>query len=665
MNKNINNHSGHENHENHKNMIDEFKKKFFISLILSIPVIIFDPMIQMLFNYSVNIPYQNYIQFLLSTFIFIYCGSPFLLGAKKEIQNKNMGMMTLIALAITTAYLYSSLIAFGFKGNSFFWELVTLISIMLLGHWIEMQSTMGASRSLELLVELLPSIAHRIINNNEVEDVQLHSLKKDDILLIKANEKIPADGLIIRGDTYINESMLTGESEPVYKTIKDNVIAGSINGKNSIEISITNHGKNSYINKLIIMVKEAQNSKSKTQTLANIAAKWLTYIAIWIGFGTFVYWLLAGQEISFSLERMVTVMIITCPHALGLAIPLVTANSTAIAAKNGILIRNRNAFENSRKISTIVFDKTGTLTKGEFGVNIYRSLTDHYNDTDIFILAASLEKFSEHPLAEGILKEFKKQNLTFLNVDTFESITGKGVQGIINGLSIKAMSPNYLKENKIPIPENLTINSIDTVIYIFINNELSGYITLSDQIRDDSEKAVKLLKEKGIKVFMATGDNKRVAKFISDKLNLDGFFAEVYPEEKVNIIKNLKKNGEFIAMTGDGVNDAPALAQADIGIAVGSGTDIAAETADIILVNSEIKDIVKLIFFGRETYNKMIQNLIWATGYNVVAIPLAAGIFYPKFTLNPAIGAIFMTLSTVIVAINAELLKNKINIFNK
>ncbi|MEO6902662.1 MAG: copper-translocating P-type ATPase [Bacteroidia bacterium] len=646
-------------HDHHKMMIADFRKRFWVSVILSIPVLVLSPMIQGFLGFELSFQGSMYVLFALSSITFFYGGWPFLKGLKDELKKKAPGMMTLIAVAITVAYVYSSAIVFGLEGKMFFWELVTLIDIMLVGHWIEMKSVLGASKALQLLVSMMPSEAHKMQGDNVV-DIKLEELNKDDIILVKPGEKVPADGIIIEGESYLNESMLTGESKPVKKGIEQQVIGGSINGNGSLKVKVLHTGKDSYLNKVITLVQEAQKAKSKTQNFADKAAKWLTYIALGGGFGTLAIWLLLGFDFVYALERMVTVMVISCPHALGLAIPLVVAISTAISAQNGLLIRNRTAFENSRKISTLLFDKTGTLTKGDFGVTRYEAVSDKYNKDELLRLASALEQSSEHPIAVGILKKIKEQKTTIPKLENFNAITGKGVEAKVEGYEVKVVSPGYLKDKNISVPKSAYSNAAETVVFIIINNELAGFIALADEIRPESYEAIKLFKKNNIKVMMATGDNEIVAKAVSDELGLDGYYSEVLPHQKVEIVKELQSKGEFVAMTGDGVNDAPALAQADVGIAVGSGTDVAAETADIILVNSNPQDILKLILFGKATYKKMIQNLVWATAYNVFAIPLAAGVLYKYgFVLGPAVGAIFMSLSTIIVAINAQLLRKK------
>ena len=651
--------SNHE-HEHHAIMIQDFKKRFWISLVITIPILILSPMIQEFLHFHLAIPGSMYILFLLSTIIYFYGGWPFIKGLYEECKDKNPGMMTLIGIAISTAYFYSTLVVFGLSGGEFFWELVTLIDIMLLGHWIEMKSVLGASRSLELLVEMLPQTAH-LIKGSEITDVKLDTIQINDIVLVKPGEKVPADGKIIEGLSYLNESMLTGESKPAKREVGDNIIAGSINGNGSLKIQVKHTGKDSYLSKVIKLVQEAQSTKSKTQNLADQAAKWLTFIAIGIGLITFLTWLGLGKDITFALERMVTVMVISCPHALGLAVPLVVAISTTLSAQHGLLIRNRTTFENSRKITTLVFDKTGTLTKGSFNVVKYESLNQNYSKEEILKIAASLEQNSEHPIASGIVKAAKEKNIAFEIIENFQAITGLGITAQINGKNIKVVSPRYLTENKINFSNKYLDNITETIVVVLANEEVIGLIALADEIRKESFEAIKIFKKNHIKTIMLTGDNKEVAKIVSDELGIDKFYAGVLPHQKLDIIKELQNQGEFVAMTGDGVNDAPALAQADIGIAVGSGTDVAAETADIILVESNPKDIAALILFGKATYSKMIQNLIWATGYNIFAVPLAAGVLYNYgIILSPALGAVFMSLSTIIVAFNAQLLKKQV-----
>lgn len=650
---------GHSHQDHHRMMIEDFKKRFWISLALSVPVIVLSPMIQGLLGYSLTFPGVMYVNFVLASVIFFYGGWPFLKGAVEEVKSASPGMMTLIGVAITVAYVYSSAIVFGLEGMDFFWELATLIDVMLVGHWIEMKSVLGASRALELLVSMMPSEAH-VIRNGETVSIKLEELKKGDLILIRPGEKVPADGEIKEGESYLNESMLTGESKPAKKEVGDTVIGGSINGNGSLRVRVEHTGEESYLNKVVNLVKEAQQSKSQTQHLANRAAKWLTYVALSVGFLTLAVWLLLGAEFDFALERMVTVMVISCPHALGLAVPLVVAISTAVSAQNGLLIRNRTAFENARKITTIIFDKTGTLTKGSHEVSRVVALGSRYDERELLRLASGVEQQSEHYISQGILRRVKEEGISIPSSSNFNYLPGKGLEGTVEGKDVKVVGPNYLEEFRITLPEAAETEGVETVVYVLVEGEVAGQIALRDQVREESAEAIRILKEHGIKNLLLTGDNERVAASVSQEIGMDGFMANVLPHQKQEKVKELQAQGEFVAMTGDGVNDAPALAQADVGIAVGSGTDVAAETADIILVNSNPMDIASLILFGRATYKKMIQNLIWATAYNVVAIPLAAGVLYNLgIVMDPAVGAVLMSLSTVIVAVNAQLLRGK------
>ena len=650
---------GHPGHDHHAMMIRDFRKRFYVVLVLTIPIMLLSPMIQHWMNVHWEFKGSQYLLSGLSSIVFFYGGWPFLKGWFDEMKSWKPGMMTLIGFAILVAYIYSMATIFGLKGMDFFWELATLILIMLLGHWIEMKSIAGASKELELLVQLMPSDAH-MVHGEHITDVKAESLQENDIILIKPGEKVAADGVIIDGESYLNESMLTGESKPVEKKKDDKVIAGSINGNGSFKIKVAHSAKDSYLSQVIKLVQDAQKSKSKTQLLADRAAQWLTVIAIIAGISTFIYWYFDGKGLAFAIERMVTVIVICCPHALGLAVPLVVAKSTALSAQNGLLIKNRTAFENSRKVTTIVFDKTGTLTFGKFEVSRVVSLSSNFNEKEIIRLASGLEQNSEHPIATGILQKAKDLSIQIPSPENFKAITGKGVEAKIDNMNIKVVSPGYLKENNIPLPENFRSDAAETIVFVLVNIEVIGYIALSDTIRPESKDAIHTLHENNIKSVLLTGDNKKVAESVSKQLGIDTYYAEVLPHQKLDKIKELQDQGEYVAMTGDGVNDAPALAKADVGIAVGSGSDIAAETAGIVLVNNNPKDIVNLILFGKATYRKMIQNLAWATGYNLIALPLAAGVLYNMgILLSPAIGAILMSVSTIIVAINSSLLKVK------
>jgi Cu2+-exporting ATPase len=648
----------HDHSEHHGHMVKDFKKRFLVSIMVTIPILILSPLIQKFLGISFSFAGDSYVLWILSSFIFFYGGWPFLKGIFEELKEKQPGMMTLIALAISVAYIYSSAVVFGLKGEFFFWELATLIDVMLLGHWIEMKSVLGASKALEKLAHLLPDTAH-LIQNGKTKEVKISEIKRGDLVLVKPGEEMPADGMVMNGSSYLDESMLTGESKPIQKKKGDKVIGGSVNGDSVLEVKVVGTGEDSYINKVINLVKDAQASKSKTQRLADQAAKWLTIIAVTAGVSTFIYWVIYGPDLAFAIERMATVMVIACPHALGLAIPLVTAVSTSLSAKNGLLIRNRTAFENSRNITTVVFDKTGTLTEGKFGVSSIAILDNSYNEKSIIELASSLEENSEHPIAKGIIEKAKQFKGKEAKVTNFKVLKGEGIEGQVNGSTIRLVSPKNLIKNNIQITKS-NLDDSGTLVYLMVDDQAVGAITLSDQIREESYEAIRQLQGSGIKCWMLTGDSQKIAKTVSEKLKLDGYFAEVLPHEKQEKIKELQNNKEFVAMTGDGINDAPALAQADVGIAIGSGTDVAAETADIILVNSNPKDVVSLIRFGKATYGKMIQNLFWATGYNIIAIPLAAGVLYNiGVVISPAIGAALMSLSTVIVAINANFLKVK------
>lgn len=639
---------------------ENFLKRFWICLALTFPVLFLSNMIQQWVGFQFSFPGDKYLLLLLSSIIYFYGGWPFLVGLIREIRNKMPGMMTLVAVAITTAYVYSVAVVFGFEGMDFFWELSTLIDIMLLGHWLEMKSQMTASRALESLVQLMPSQVH-VEEKGLVIDKPLKDLRTGNIVVIKPGEKIPADGHVIEGESYVNESMLTGESVPVKKEKGNNVIGGSVNGDGALKVNVSGAGENSYLTKVINMVQSAQGTKSRTQNLANKVAMWLTIVSLTVGVFTLIAWLTAGKDFSFALERMVTVMVTSCPHALGVAIPLVVAISTSISAIHGLLIRNRTAFENARKLTTVIFDKTGTLTKGSHEIQRILSLNGEYTSAQILQFAAAIQQNSEHHIARGVMRKVKEEGLKIWPSTDFKYLQGVGVMGTVDGKKVVAAGPNYFKQlnqNLPDIPHEID-QSTETVNFVVVNGKPIGIITFADAIRDSSGMAIEELKKMRIKSFLLTGDNDKVAAAIAKKLNMDGYLANVLPHEKLNKVKEFQDKGEIVAMTGDGVNDAPALAQADVGIAVGSGTDVAAETADIILVNSDPRDVVQMIKFGRSTYQKMIQNLLWAVGYNIVAIPLAAGILYPTFVLSPALGAVLMSASTIIVALNAQLLKAK------
>jgi len=655
------NHQGsdHDGGNHHAHMVAEFRRRFWISLVLTIPVLVLSPLVQGFLGLeeAISFPGDSIVLFVFGTAIFFYGGWPFLSGLYDELSSGQPGMMTLIGLAISVAYGYSSLVVFGLSGRVFFWELATLIDVMLLGHWIEMRSVMGASRALEELAELMPSEAHKLMEDGSLKDVPIEALEPGDRVVVKPGEKIPADGEVVEGETAVNQSMLTGESKPVPKGEGEEVIGGSINGEGSITVEVQKMGEDSYLAQAISLVEEAQKSKSRTQSLADQAAMWLTIISLTVGTATLIVWLVGSQrDFVFALERTVTVMVITCPHALGLAIPLVVAVSTAISARNGLLIRNRTAFERARNIEAIIFDKTGTLTKGEFGVTDTLVFSDGIEEEELLTYAASVEDHSEHPIAQGITEATDER----FEMEDFQAIPGKGAEATVDGRDVKIVSPGYLREQGISVDEERTealSSQGKTIVYVLVDDDLKGAIALADIIRPESPKAVSRLKEMGVQVMMLTGDDEQVARWVADEIGLDDYFAEVLPNEKAEKVKEVQSRGLIVAMTGDGVNDAPALATADVGIAIGAGTDVAVETADIILVRSNPLDAVAIFALSRATYRKMIQNLAWATGYNVFAIPLAAGVLYNYgILLSPAVGALVMSLSTVIVAINARFL---------
>lgn len=650
--------AGFDKHAGHHT--PDFLKRFWITLVLSVPVLLLSHMIQQWLGFTIAFQGDKYVLLVLGSIIYFYGGMPFFKGFLGEVKAGAIGMMTLVALAITVAYVYSVAVVFGLPGMDFFWELATLIVIMLLGHWLEMRSQMAASKALQSLVALLPNDV-TVEHNGSPVKIKLEQLKNGDTVIIRPGEKVAADGLIVEGSSYLNESMLTGESVPVRKESGGKVIAGSINGDGALKIKATGVGKDSYLNKVINLVQDAQAAKSNTQNLADKVAKWLTIVAIVVGVGTFAYWYITMGDLAFALERMVTVMVTACPHALGVAIPLVVAISTTLSATNGLLIRNRTAFETTRKLSTIIFDKTGTLTKGSHTVQKIIPLTEHYSENDLLQYAAAVQQNSEHHIAKGIMQTLSERKLELWKSDNFRYMQGIGVTGMVSGKSVVAAGPNYFVQNnkQVPaIPEEINQDA-ETVNFILIDDVPVGIVSLADTIREGAKEAIDQLRSMNIKSFLLTGDNEKVAAAVSKQLGMDGYLANVLPHHKQEKVKEFQDKGEIVAMTGDGVNDAPALAAADVGIAVGSGTDVAAETADIILVNSDPRDVVKMIDFGKKTYSKMIQNLVWAVGYNVVAIPLAAGVLYPTYVLSPAMGAVLMSVSTIVVALNASLLKIK------
>ncbi len=652
-------HGGHRDH--HAQMVADFRRRFWISLALTVPVLLLAPMIQAWLGLAevLAFPGDRYVQLALASAVFFYGGWPFLQGIVREIRRRQPGMMTLIGLAISVAYIYSSLVALGLRGTVFFWELATLVDIMLLGHWIEMRSVMGASTALEALAKLMPAEAHRLRVDGSTEDVPVSDLHPDDHLLVKPGEKVPTDGRIAEGRSTFNEAMLTGESKPVERGEGSEVIGGAVNGESAVTIVVERTGDQTYLAQVLDMVRRAQESRSRTQDLADRAARWLTFVAIGAGGLTLGAWLVTGSTFDFALERMVTVMVITCPHALGLAIPLVVAVSTAMTAQRGLLLRDRSAFERARALDAVVFDKTGTLTEGRFGVTDLLSLGGA-DDVRILRLAASVESRSEHPIAAGIVRSARERDIDLPTPSDVQAIPGKGAQGMVEGREVKVVSPGYLREID-QVIDDARLAALDeegkTVVYVLVDGRVEGAIALADVVREESHRATAGLKAMGIRVMMLTGDSRAVASSVARDLGLDDYFAEVLPDQKAAKIREVKARGLRVAMIGDGVNDAPALVEADVGLAIGAGTDVAIESADIVLVRSDPQDVAVVISLAKRTYRKMVQNLWWATGYNVVAIPLAAGVLsWAGIMISPAVGAALMSVSTIVVAVNARLL---------
>jgi Cu2+-exporting ATPase len=657
-------HGGHEHgsHDHHARMVADFRKRFWISLILTLPILALSQGLWGMLGLEAPLTFAGgrYVLFGFSSIVFFYGGWPFLKGLGEEFAKRQPGMMTLIAVAISAAYFYSSAVTFGLPGTGFYWELATLIDIMLLGHWIEMKSVMGASGALEALVRLLPSEAHRLKPDGTTEDISVTAVASGDKLLVKPGERVPTDGIIIAGRTSLDESMLTGESKPVEKEEGAEAIGGSVNGEGAITIEIKKTGGQTYLAQVTEMVRKAQESRSRTQDIANRAAVWLTTIALGGGIATLAIWLALGRDFAFAMERAVTVMVIACPHALGLAVPLVVAVSTSMSASHGLLIRDRAAFERARNLGAVVFDKTGTLTEGRFGVSDIVTL-GNLDETACLRLAAALESQSEHPIGAGIVRTAKERGLAWPQARDFNNLTGRGAQAQVEEHAVKIVSPGYMKEKGIqvqhPALETLAAEG-KTMIFLLVDDKPAAVFGLADVVRPESKAAIASLKSMGIQCMMLTGDTKAVAQTVSRQLGLDDYFAEVLPEQKAEKIREVKGRGLTVAMVGDGVNDAPALVESDLGVAIGAGTDVAIESADIVLVSNNPEDVAAILGLSRKTYNKMIQNLIWATGYNTFAIPLAAGLgAYWGLLLTPAAGAVLMSASTVIVAINAKLLK--------
>jgi Cu2+-exporting ATPase len=655
-------HEGHDKHAGHKT--SSFLSKFWLTLILTVPLFLYSDMAGMIGIHLPQFTGLYFVQLILGTVIYFYCGWIFLSSAYRELKAKLPGMMTLIALAITSAYTYSFYSVLSGSSKNLFFELSSLIAIMLLGHWIEMKSVQSAQGALKELAKLLPDTAE-VVKGNTTEIVSLNLLRLGDIVLVKPGAKIPADGKIIEGKSELDESIITGESKPVLKTIGEEVIAGSINGDGSLKVEVTKIGELTFLAGVMRLVADAQASKSKLQMLSDKAAFYLTIVAIVAGVITFVAWILSGAGFPTAIERLVAVLVITCPHALGLAIPLVASISTTMAARNGLLVRNRLSLETARKIDTVLFDKTGTLTKGEFGIDTIVA-NEGVTEEDVLKTAASINAQSEHPLAKAMVDEAKKRKITLLPVNNFERIGGKGAKGNIEGSEFFVGNDALVQEKSISIPGEYQ-SKIDvlskqgkTIIHVIANGKLLGSIALADIIREESKEAIKTLKEFGIKTVMITGDSEDVASWVAKETGLDEYFSRVMPDQKAERVKSLQAQGRKVAMVGDGVNDAPALTHADLGIAIGAGTNVAIESAGIILMRSDPRDIPKIFKLSRLTYRKMIQNLFWATGYNVVALPLAAGVLASKgIILQPAVAAVFMSVSTVVVAFNAVLMRRQ------
>jgi Cu2+-exporting ATPase len=647
---------GRSDMQHHAHHMAELQRKFWISLIFTIPILLLSEMIQMWFGFRLEIPFQKEALFLLSLIIYVYGGQPFLKGLIQEIKDRQPGMMTLIGTAISVAFFYSAATVFAIAGKDFFWELATLVDIMLLGHWIEAKSVLGASMALEELVRIMPTTAH-LVNEGQIEDIPVSQLKVGNIVLVRPGEKIPSDGIIVDGESFVNEALLTGESKPVHKREKDKAVGGAVNGEGALRVRIERTGEETYLAQVIKLVRQAQESKSRTQDLANRAAALLFYVALTVSVITYFVWFVIGRS-DMALERTVTVLVIACPHALGLAIPLVVALSTSITAKSGILIRDRKAFESVKDVNAVVFDKTGTLTEGKFGVSKIVSLI---RKDELLKSTASVELNSEHIIAKAIVDYAREKRIEFPRTEDFKAIAGKGAYGKVGDKKVYVGSRSLLEEMKI-VGMDRRIEELQkqgkTVVYTVVDGKLAGALALSDIVRKESFEAVKELKEDGVKVYMLTGDSDEVAESVAKELGIDDYFAQVLPDKKAEKIKLLKEEGYRVGMVGDGINDAPALVTADVGIAIGAGTDVAIESADIILVRNDPRDIPKVIDLSKKTYSKMVQNLWWAAGYNIITIPLAAGILSGfGVIVSPAIGAVLMSLSTVIVAVNSQTLR--------
>jgi len=663
------NHASH-HHSGHAHHHGNFKVKFFVSLIFAIPIILLSPMMGVNLPFQFTFPGSEWVVLILSTILFFYGGKPFLSGGKDEIATKKPGMMTLVALGISVAYIYS-LYAFYMNNFSsatghtmdFFWELATLILIMLLGHWIEMNAVGNAGDALKKMAELLPNSAIKVMDNGQREEVKISDIMTDDIVEVKAGESIPTDGIIVQGQTSIDESLVTGESKKVQKNQNDNVIGGSINGSGTIQVKVTAVGEDGYLSQVMGLVNQAQNDKSSAELLSDKVAGYLFYFAVSVGVISFIVWMLIQNDVDFALERLVTVLVIACPHALGLAIPLVTARSTSIGAHNGLIIKNRESVEIAQHIDYVMMDKTGTLTEGNFSVNHYESFKNDLSNDTILSLFASLESQSNHPLAISIVDFAKSKNVSFTNPQDVNNIPGVGLEGLIDNKTYKITNVSYLDKHKLNYDDDLFTKLAqqgNSISYLIEDQQVIGMIAQGDQIKESSKQMVADLLSRHITPVMLTGDNNEVAHAVAKELGISDVHAQLMPEDKESIIKDYQSDGNKVMMVGDGINDAPSLIRADIGIAIGAGTDVAVDSGDIILVKSNPSDIIHFLTLSNNTMRKMVQNLWWGAGYNIVAVPLAAGILaFIGLILSPAIGAILMSLSTVIVAINAFTLKLK------
>ncbi|ELB51132.1 copper/silver-translocating P-type ATPase CopB [Enterococcus faecium] len=665
-------HSMHMDYEHggmdHSMHMGNFKQKFWLSLILAIPIILFSPMMGMEFPFQITFPGSDWLVLILATILFIYGGQPFLSGAKMELKQKSPAMMTLIAMGITVAYIYS---VYSFIANlinphthvmDFFWELATLIVIMLLGHWIEMNAVSNASNALQKLAELLPESVKRLTKEGKEEAVSLKEVKEGDHLIVRSGDKMPTDGVILKGETIVDESAVTGESKGIKKRANDKVIGGSINGDGTIEIEVTGTGENGYLAKVMEMVRKAQGEKSKLESLSDKVAKWLFYVALIVGILAFIAWLFL-TDLPNALERMVTVFIIACPHALGLAIPLVVARSTSIAAKNGLLLKNRNALEQANDLDVIMLDKTGTLTEGKFTVTGVEVLDDAFNKNEILQYLGALEANANHPLAVGIMNYLKEHEIKPYQAENLKNLSGVGLEATVKNQQVKIVNEKEVERLGLNVEQALLKpyqEQGNTISFLILENHLAAIVALGDVVKTEAKEFIRTLKERKITPVMLTGDNKNAAQAVADYLGIEEYYGGLLPDDKEAVVQKYLDQGKKVIMVGDGINDAPSLARASIGMAIGAGTDIAIDSADVVLTNSDPKDILHFLDLAKQTRKKMIQNLWWGAGYNILAIPLAAGILAPiGILLSPAVGAVLMSLSTVVVALNALTLKIK------